>query len=119
MIRLNRHADLLPTLILGGALAAAGGAIGSGLSLQVTPWDLGICLLWGAVIGLLSQLLFARGARHVAGAESALIVLLEFILGPIWVWLAFDEQASPATLMGGALVMLAVAGRAISRIRRA
>ncbi len=48
------------------------------------------------------------GARLIAPAQVALISLLEVVLGPLWVWLAYDERPSAATLAGGAIVVAAV-----------
>ena len=48
------------------------------------------------------------GARLIPAAEVALITLLEVVLGPLWVWLALSEQPSTATLLGGAVVVVAV-----------
>jgi drug/metabolite transporter (DMT)-like permease len=48
------------------------------------------------------------GARLIPAAEVALITLLEIVLGPLWVWLAFSEHPSTTTLLGGAIVVAAV-----------
>jgi drug/metabolite transporter (DMT)-like permease len=48
------------------------------------------------------------GARLIPAAEVALITLLEVVLGPIWVWLAYGERPATATLVGGAIVVGAV-----------
>ena len=64
--------------------------------------------LIGAVQMALGMGLFAAGARLVPAAEAALITLLEVILGPIWVWLVLSERPDTATLVGGAIIMLAV-----------
>jgi drug/metabolite transporter (DMT)-like permease len=64
------------------------------------------------------MLLFTAGSRWVPSAELALLSLTEVVLGPIWVWLAFAEVPSVETLLGGALVLAAMAGRALSGIRR-
>ena len=53
--------------------------------------------------------LFTIGARLIPAAEVALITLLEVVLGPLWVWLFLSEQAGTATLIGGAIVIVAVA----------
>jgi drug/metabolite transporter (DMT)-like permease len=37
-----------------------------------------------------------------------LITLLETVLGPLWVWLALDERPSTLTLVGGAVVIVAI-----------
>jgi drug/metabolite transporter (DMT)-like permease len=48
------------------------------------------------------------GARLIPAAQVALITLLEVVLGPLWVWLAIDEKPTTATLVGGAIVVVAV-----------
>jgi drug/metabolite transporter (DMT)-like permease len=37
-----------------------------------------------------------------------LITLLEIVLGPVWVWLALDERPTTLTLVGGAIVIVAI-----------
>jgi drug/metabolite transporter (DMT)-like permease len=58
------------------------------------------------------------GARLIPAAQVALITLLEVVLGPLWVWLAIGERPSTATLVGGAVVVVAVliqaSGRAVA-----
>lgn len=66
-----------------------------------------LALLGGFQMGV-GLALFTAGARLIAAAEVALITLLEVVLGPIWVWLAFGETPDRATLVGGAVVLLAV-----------
>lgn len=58
------------------------------------------------------------GARLIPAAEVALIVQLEIMLGPLWVWLAVDEQPSTATLIGGVIVLGAVAAQTRAEISR-
>jgi drug/metabolite transporter (DMT)-like permease len=49
------------------------------------------------------------GGRLIPAAEVALITLLEVVLGPLWVWIFRSEQPGVATLVGGAIVLGAVA----------
>ena len=58
-------------------------------------------------IGLGLALLTA-GARLIPAAQVGLITLLEVVLGPVWVWLALDERPSTLTLVGGAVVIVAI-----------
>ena len=53
------------------------------------------------------------GARLIPPAQVAIISLLEVVLGPLWVWLAYDETPSAATLLGGAVVVAAVVVQAV------
>jgi drug/metabolite transporter (DMT)-like permease len=73
---------------------------------------LGICQI-GLGLGLLTI-----GARLIAPAEVALISLLEVVLGPVWVWLAYDEQPGRSTIVGGMVVLVAVAVQAAGDLRR-
>ena len=53
------------------------------------------------------------GARLIPPAQVAVISLLEVVLGPLWVWLAYDERPTAATLAGGAIVVAAVVVQAV------
>jgi drug/metabolite transporter (DMT)-like permease len=53
------------------------------------------------------------GARLIPAAQVALITLLEVVLGPLWVWLAVNERPTTATLIGGAVVVVAVVIQAL------
>jgi drug/metabolite transporter (DMT)-like permease len=67
-----------------------------------------IIALFGVTTTSLAYLLFMTGGRHIPSSEAGLIGLLDVVLGPIWVWLAFSERPSAAALMGGAMVLGAV-----------
>jgi drug/metabolite transporter (DMT)-like permease len=69
-------------------------------------------VVWLAALGIgqigLGFVLFAAGARLIPAAQVGLITLLEVVLGPLWVWLALDERPSALTLVGGAIVIVAI-----------
>ena len=72
--------------------------------------DLVLCLFWGAIVAAAGHTLFVMAARNLPGAEVTFIMLLEFVLAPIWVWWIVDEVPAGTTLIGGALVMGALVG---------
>jgi drug/metabolite transporter (DMT)-like permease len=74
---------------------------------------LGICQI-GLGLALLTV-----AARLIPPAEVALISLLELVLGPLWVWLAYDEVPAATTLAGGAIVAAAVVLQATADVRAA
>jgi drug/metabolite transporter (DMT)-like permease len=67
---------------------------------------------WLAALGIgqigLGFALLTVGARLIPAAQVGLITLLEVVLGPVWVWLALDERPSALTLVGGAIVIVAI-----------
>jgi len=52
--------------------------------------------------------LLTVGARLIPPAQVAVISLLEIVLGPLWVWLAYEERPTAATVAGGVVVVAAV-----------
>ncbi len=54
------------------------------------------------------------GSRLIPAGEVALITLLEVVLGPLWVWVFLSEKPSTSTLVGGAIVLAAVAFEAVA-----
>jgi drug/metabolite transporter (DMT)-like permease len=71
-----------------------------------------VALGWGQIgLGLA---LFTIGARLIPAGEAALITLLEIVLGPLWVWIAISEQPNVTSLVGGAIVISAVAAHALA-----
>lgn len=75
---------------------------------EIAAADLG----WLATLGVgqigLGFALLTVGARLIPAAQVGLITLLEVVLGPLWVWLALDEEPSTLTLVGGAIVIAAI-----------
>ena len=59
----------------------------------------------------LPYVLFARSLKWVPPQEAALMLLLEPVLNPTWVWLVWGEAISPATAVGGGLILLGLALR--------
>lgn len=48
--------------------------------------------------------------RHMAASEVALVMLLEVVLGPMWVCLRFGDVPSAWTITGGAALLATLAG---------
>ena len=76
--------------------------------LRTTARDLGLLAAFGVANYGLGFLLFMAGARLIPAAQSALVGMLETVLGPLWVWLVLDERPGVATLIGGAFILAAL-----------
>ena len=117
VLRKGRGVNMLPVVIIGTALGGLNAAFMSGFALVVPFHDAVLLFLWGAILSGTVHVIFTWSSRHVPGAELTLLILIEFILSPMWVWLVIDERPSAATLIGGALVIASVASRAILSFR--
>ena len=58
--------------------------------------------------------LFVAGLRHVTATEASLVGMLEPISNPIWVFLFLGERPGAFSILGGAIVLGAVAWRTLS-----
>jgi drug/metabolite transporter (DMT)-like permease len=80
-------------------------------------------VFWLATLGIgqigLGFALLTVGARLIPAAQVGLITLLEVVLGPLWVWLAMDEQPSTLTLVGGTIVIVAIVIQTLETPREA
>ena len=83
---------MLPVVILGTVLGGIYAAFMSGWVLAVSWHDMALLFLWGMLISGMVHAVFTWGSRYVPGAELTLLILIEFILSPMWVWLVIDER---------------------------
>lgn len=120
-LRRRREVDMIPAVLFAGLLSGAFSALvamATGIGLTI-PWqDVGLSFTYGGIGIAGGLLLFTLGSRHVPAAELTLLSLTEVVLGPIWVWLAFSEEPSRITLLGGAILLASVTGLAIHGVRR-
>lgn len=117
IVRRNRQTDMLPTLLVSGLVIIIVGLFMRIGDLGISLHDLLLCFLWGGLLSGIANWTFIVAARHLTAAEVTLIMLLEFALGPTWVWLFVGEEPSRWTLLGGALVIASVATRTLVELR--
>ncbi len=109
--------DMLPATCLAALVAMSIGAVMVD-GFTVSRHDAALASLLGVLQIGLGFSLITIGSRWVPAAEVALLLLLEAILSPIWVWVWADEIPRDATLIGGGFVLAAVTGQAIQGVRR-
>jgi drug/metabolite transporter (DMT)-like permease len=113
LLRRERGVSADAAVTMGNAVAAA---VLLPVVLATTGIDLGarsVAILgWLGVfqIGVAAAFL-TRGLRSVAAAPAALIGMLEPVANPIWVLLALGEVPPAASIVGGLMVVSAVAWR--------
>jgi len=74
--------------------------------LAISQDDFGYLLIMGLYVVPTGSALLYIWPRYIQSAEVGLLLLLESILGPVWVWLVFQEQPGHYTLIGGAIVIM-------------
>ena len=66
----------------------------------------------------LAMLLIYTGTRYLPAAEVSLLILIESILAPVWVFIAVNELPARETYFGGVLILLTLATHSWITLRR-
>lgn len=120
-MRKGRAVDMLPAVCLAGVMTVGVSgllalAVSPGL-LSIGPHDLGLAVVLGVVQLAFQYILVTTATRYVPVAEVALIGRLTLVLAPLWVWLAVGEVPGALSLIGGAIILIAVMGHGLLAAR--
>lgn len=115
-MRAAKTQDSLPAVAMAGVIILLVSAVMTP-TFAITGWDLGVATVFGVVQLGFQYVLITYGARHVPAGEIAFFARIQVILAPLWVWIGVGEVPSNLTLIGGAVVISAVAFNSIARLR--
>jgi drug/metabolite transporter (DMT)-like permease len=105
--RYSAKENVLGGTFLGGVFACLIGflaAIYFNQGLIISSYDLSLSLFMGAFTIGLGITLVTTGTPFVPAAEVSLLVLVESVLGPVWVWLILSEAMSKLEIIGGLII---------------
>ena len=109
--RYSAKENVLGGTFLGGAFACLIGflaAIYFKQGLIISQYDLSLSLFMGAFTIGLGITLVTTGTPFVPAAEVSLLVLVESVLGPVWVWLILSEAMSKLEIIGGLIIFVSL-----------
>lgn len=89
----------------------------SGIALSLIAWffiddlavdlkTLGIIMIMGLLITPISRVLLGTGAKYIRASEVSLLMLIETVMAPIWVWIFLNEVPSIYTFIGGSVIII-------------
>jgi len=113
IVRYKRRTEMLPVMLISSLIVIVVTLLVKAGDMVIPISDILLCLFWGGALSGFVNWAFIFASRHLAAAEVTLIMLLEFALGPVWVWMFIGETPSFSTVLGGSLIILAVALRAV------
>ena len=101
----------LPIMLVigcGAVLAGLNGLAitGPGNMTVGNPWAMAVT---GAIILPVSFFTLSLASRYTHAANVSLLMLLETVLGPLWVWLGVGERPTLTMMVGGAIVVTSLA----------
>ncbi len=109
LLRRNRDVPMLPAMA-GSAYLCSAFCFFFANSLNVSSHDFVMISLFGVLQNAAGLIFYTLGSRLVPAAEATLIAALEVPLTPLWVLVFMGEVPSGPTLLGGAVVLVALFG---------
>lgn len=117
LCRTRPGVDMSPMLVLAGVLVAGAAAVaGAGLGVEPrlpSPTQGGYLALLCLVLLPLGFTLIQRGPLYLPAADVSLLMLLETVVGTLWVWWVLGERPSTLAFVGGALVLGTLLAKAL------
>jgi drug/metabolite transporter (DMT)-like permease len=114
--RAEKQYSMIPTLIGSGLLMAAFGWFSADtVMLEGAQW--GWTILLCLVVAPVAFVLITLGPKSIPAAEVGMLMLLETVIGPLWVWLFLQDSPNTAALQGGAIVIATLIIHAFLRFK--
>ena len=107
IIRKNSNLDMVPAMLYSGIFSLIYGAILS-KSFEFSSHDLFMGFLLGVPQLALGFICITIGSRTTASATVGLLMLMETLCGPLWVWLFLSEIPPISVFIGGMVIISAI-----------
>ncbi|MDG2403594.1 MAG: DMT family transporter [Paracoccaceae bacterium] len=104
LIRQKKNSPFVLAIGIGGLLSGTIGFLVTGAE-NMTTGNIEYIIITGAMIVPTSFFLLSFAARHTHASNVSLALLLETVLGPVWVWSGTTEQPTKMMLIGGFVVV--------------
>lgn len=106
--RRNRSVSMIPAIGLSSVLAGLF-ALPFAMPIAESADKVIPIVLLGLVVAPIGVSLLVIGPRYLPAADVSLLLLLEAVIGPLWVWWMLKEFPGIYTLIGGAFVLMTLA----------
>ena len=98
LLRKNKDVEMLPSVFISGLVICLVCLSLLGQDIAISWLDLLKCILLGSIISFIPNSIFIYASKYLIAAELTLFMLLEFALGPFWVWLFINEVPASGRL---------------------
>jgi drug/metabolite transporter (DMT)-like permease len=75
-------------------------------------------MIMGLLISPISRVFLGNGAKYISASEVSLLMIIETIMAPIWVWIFLDEVPSSYTFIGGSIIIATLIINSIYTLKR-
>ena len=107
IIRKNTKVDMVPAIFYSGIFSLIYGFF-LAESFEFTKHDLWMGFLLGVPQLAVSFICITIGSRTVESATVGILMLMETLCAPLWVWLFLNEIPPISVFIGGAIIISAI-----------
>ena len=79
---------------------------------------LAVVMIMGLLISPISRVFLGNGAKYISASEVSLLMIIETIMAPIWVWIFLNEVPSSYTFIGGSIIIATLIINSIYTLKR-
>ena len=77
-----------------------------------------IVMTMGLLISPISRVLIGNGAIYISASEVSLLMIIETMMAPIWVWIFLNEVPSSYTFIGGSIIIATLIVNSIYALKK-
>lgn len=77
-----------------------------------------VVMIMGLLISPISRVLLGTGAKYIKASEVSLLMIIETIMAPIWVWIFLNEVPSSYTFIGGSIIIVTLIINSIYTLKK-
>jgi drug/metabolite transporter (DMT)-like permease len=82
-------------------------------TITIDLYNLSVVAVMGLIITPYSRVLIFSGTKFINASEVSLLMIIETVMGPIWVWMVLKEVPSTYTFIGGGIILLTLIANSI------
>ena len=87
-------------------------------SIVIDTRTLLILMGMGLLITPISRVMIGNGTKYISASEVSLLMIIETIMAPIWVWMFLNEIPSEHTFIGGSIILITLVINSLYKLKR-
>ena len=116
LLRYHRKVNMIPTRVWSETLIALlAWPLATPTNLDSSSWT--YVLILGLAVLPIASALITLGPRYLPAPQVGLIMLLEILLGPLWIWFVIREIPTLTTLIAGVVILITLTWLSVLGIR--
>lgn len=76
-------------------------------------YTFGILFLAGVFVSPVARILIGNGTKRLPASEVSLLMIIETVMAPVWVWLVLKEVPAHSTFVGGSIILVTLLANSI------